>query len=603
MTFYKLFGLFLVTLCLVYGVSTPKPRNTQFNYQKLKELPAMLDGRVQPLGTVARNALLGISGSAYPKMAGRTYSPIEWLAELFFMPEEAESRSIIPIHHGELKTILGLDVQKTRFSLLELRHVFLPLEQQYEEATKVEVELRDTYQKAVVALYRSVLHHIRLGYSVWIYDQESILGEWGRYEAFVSSATSSPDLLELFQARYREMETRAVVQIIPEGEAFATVGAAQLSSLQSGQPNEQVELYLRMADRYRDGDALGFNSALDLLYKKLSLRPERTKIYLETLLSDSRLLDRAIVAYLICIGCVLLASIGRKQLLTFIATYSYLLGLTLHTVLILTRMYIQGRPPVTNLYSSAIFVGWGCVFFAYLLERASRSRLGLICGGLAGALTLLVADALAVNGETLELMQPVLDSNFWLATHVTTITLGYSATILAGCIGVLYIIASTFVRMKPEDVDALFTHAYRVTLFALALSFVGTVLGGIWADQSWGRFWGWDPKENGALLVVLWNAGLLHSVIGRLCSSSQFLVYVTIGNIVTALSWFGVNMLGIGLHSYGFTEKTFTWLIIFCGSQLALTIWGGFICRKQDRSTPLCSNHTTASRVGGQVDG
>jgi ABC-type transport system involved in cytochrome c biogenesis permease subunit len=124
---------------------------------------------------------------------------------------------------------------------------------------------------------------------------------------------------------------------------------------------------------------------------------------------------------------------------------------------------------------------------------------------------------------------------------------------------------------------------YAIVCFATLFSFVGTVLGGIWADQSWGRFWGWDPKENGALLIVLWNALVLHARWGGLVKERGLMNLVIGGNIVTAWSWFGVNMLGIGLHSYGFMGAAFYWLIAFVLSQVAL-ICIGLLPRKWWRS-------------------
>ncbi|HMX44063.1 MAG TPA: cytochrome c biogenesis protein CcsA, partial [Elusimicrobiota bacterium] len=113
-----------------------------------------------------------------------------------------------------------------------------------------------------------------------------------------------------------------------------------------------------------------------------------------------------------------------------------------------------------------------------------------------------------------------------------------------------------------------------IVCFSAFFSFVGTVLGGIWADQSWGRFWGWDPKENGALLIVLWNALILHLRWGGFIRQRGLMVAAVFGNIVTALSWFGVNMLGIGLHSYGFMDKAFPWLAAFVGTQILLMVLG-----------------------------
>ena len=116
---------------------------------------------------------------------------------------------------------------------------------------------------------------------------------------------------------------------------------------------------------------------------------------------------------------------------------------------------------------------------------------------------------------------------------------------------------------------------YGVIAFALLFSFVGTVLGGIWADQSWGRFWGWDPKENGALLIVIWNAIILHARWGKLVKTRGIMQMAVLGNCVTAFSWFGVNMMGVGLHSYGFMDKAMAWLIGFCVLQVAIAALAG----------------------------
>jgi len=124
--------------------------------------------------------------------------------------------------------------------------------------------------------------------------------------------------------------------------------------------------------------------------------------------------------------------------------------------------------------------------------------------------------------------------------------------------------------LDPATAQSLLRMTYGAVCFATLFSLVGTVLGGIWADQSWGRFWGWDPKENGALIIVLWNALILHLRWGGLVRDRGIVNCAIFGNIITAWSWFGVNMLGIGLHSYGFTEAGFKWLVIFAGSQLLI---------------------------------
>ncbi|MCV6623778.1 MAG: cytochrome c biogenesis protein CcsA, partial [Cellvibrionaceae bacterium] len=157
----------------------------------------------------------------------------------------------------------------------------------------------------------------------------------------------------------------------------------------------------------------------------------------------------------------------------------------------------------------------------------------------------------------------VLDTKFWLATHVITITLGYTATFLAGGIAVIWILGRLIGKLgQKADLD--FSRAiYGLLCYALLLSFVGTVLGGLWADDSWGRFWGWDPKENGALMIVIWCAIVLHARLGGMISFRGLAATAVIGNIITCFSWFGVNLLGVGLHSYGFTDSGFKWVVIF----------------------------------------
>src|SRR5438046_3758144 len=151
------------------------------------------------------------------------------------------------------------------------------------------------------------------------------------------------------------------------------------------------------------------------------------------------------------------------------------------------------------------------------------------------------------------MLQAVLHTNIWLATHVVAITTGYSAMFLAGMLAIIYVVRGVFTRsLKKPTADSLAGMTYGVVCFATMLSFVGTVLGGIWADQSWGRFWGWDPKENGAVLIVIWNALILHARWGGLVKDRGIAVLAVAGNMVTAWSWFGTNQLRVGLHAYGF---------------------------------------------------
>jgi cytochrome c-type biogenesis protein CcsB len=238
--------------------------------------------------------------------------------------------------------------------------------------------------------------------------------------------------------------------------------------------------------------------------------------------------------------------------------------LVIHTIALASRIYISGRPPVVNLYSSAVFIGWACVLGALLLERIYPLGVSNLAAAMIGLMTISIARSLDTS-DTMHVLQAVLDTQFWLSTHVITVTLGYAATFLAGFFGIIALTHRIVTKFdayqsnkRPQQLSAvqqvLYRMTYGVVCFGLFFSFVGTVLGGLWGDDSWGRFWGWDPKENGALIIVLWNALVLHARWDRMVDARGFAALAVVGNIVTSWSWFGVNQLGIGLHSYGFTS-------------------------------------------------
>ena len=197
---------------------------------------------------------------------------------------------------------------------------------------------------------------------------------------------------------------------------------------------------------------------------------------------------------------------------------------------------------------------------------------GLTVSALSGASLLLLAPYFA-GAESLELLVAVLNTNFWLATHVLTITTGYGCCLAASIGAHLWLINRTSGRgADPGADDPAGRALIGISLVACLFIIFGTILGGIWADQSWGRFWGWDPKENGALLIALWLIFLLHGRIAASIGAVGFAVGLVLLNVVVALAWFGVNLLGIGLHSYGFTDRAALGLALFCGAELLFAL-------------------------------
>ena len=392
------------------------------------------------------------------------------------------------------------------------------------------------------------------------------------------------DVATLIQ-RYERVSEMAYILAVPptalaEGakptsnkSEWRSMGDSLLHSAGSGELHPIARGYALVSDAYREGNHSLFNENVDRMTRwfaqEQSNAAQRTSF--EFLFNRLQPFSQSMALYVLAFLLACFSWLGWSRALSRSAFYLLLLALAIHTFGLVSRMYLQERPPVTNLYSSAIFIGWGAVIVALILERIFRDGIGAACAGAIGFITLIIAHHLAGSGDTLEMLQAVLDTNIWLATHVVAITTGYSAMFLAGMLAIIYIIRGVFTRsLDKATAGSLARMTYGVVCFATLFSFVGTVLGGIWADQSWGRFWGWDPKENGAVLIVLWCALILHARWGGYIRQRGLMIMAIFGNIVTSFSWFGVNMLGVGLHSYGFMQKAFPWLVGFIVSQLAL---------------------------------
>jgi ABC-type transport system involved in cytochrome c biogenesis permease subunit len=151
------------------------------------------------------------------------------------------------------------------------------------------------------------------------------------------------------------------------------------------------------------------------------------------------------------------------------------------------------------------------------------------------------------------MLAPVLNSNFWLTTHIMTISMGYAGCVAAGALGHVYLIQRAVFKRTSTATAQLAASVYDCIAFGLTFTTIGTVLGGLWADQAWGRFWGWDPKENGALLIIIWCAAVLHARSGKMIKDTGTAYGAIIAFLLVMLAWVGVNLLGVGLHAYGFT--------------------------------------------------
>ncbi len=570
------------------------PKNTSENVDlaKFGKIPVLVGGRVKPLDTVARNSLLIIHGKQTVRLAnGQQLNAMQWLTDTLLNARVADQYPEFTIQNAEVLGLFGWEQSNQKyFSFAEVSPFLKQIDEQGEQSEKLESVQRSAYQNAVLNLRNSLVLYQRLKNSAQPENAQDFAGELEAFEGSVPGAAKAArqretgqnfdkpklgNVAELIQ-RYEKLSEMAYIlavpPVAPNGE-WRSVGDSLLRSVGTGEIHPIVKDYALIGDAYRAGNHTLFNQNVDLLASWIAKeQPSATKrTAFEFLFNHIDPFTHSMVLYVLAFLLACGSWLGWNRMLNRSAFYLLLLALAVHTFGLVSRMYLQERPPVTNLYSSAIFIGWGAVIVSLILERIFRDGIGAACAGAIGFITLIIAHHLAGSGDTLEMLQAVLDTNIWLATHVVAITTGYSAMFLAGMLAIIYIIRGVFTRsLKKETADSLARMTYGVVCFATLFSFVGTVLGGIWADQSWGRFWGWDPKENGAVLIVLWCAIILHARWGGFIRQRGLIIMALFGNVVTSFSWFGVNMLGVGLHSYGFMQKAFPWLVGFMLSQLAL---------------------------------
>ena len=570
----------------------PQTAKADVNLTRFGKIPVLVGGRVKPLDTVARNSLLIIHGKQELRLeGGRQLTAMQWLTDVLFNAPLADQYPVFVVQNADVLGLFGWEQSDRKyFSFAEFSPFLKQIDEQGEQSEKLESVQRSAYQNAILNLRNGLVLYQRLKNSIQPEGVENFASELEAFENSVPAAGHAAsqqaagkdfdkakldDVAGAIQ-RYEKLSELAYILAVPpiEGEReWHSIGDSLLHSVGSNEIHPIVTEYAMIGDAYRVGDHARFNQNTDLLANWFAKeQPNAAKrASFEFLFNRLQPFSQSMALYVLAFLLACFSWLGWNRALSRTAFYLLLLALAIHTFGLVSRMYLQERPPVTNLYSSAIFIGWGAVIVALILEGIFRDGIGAACAGAIGFITLIIAHHLAGSGDTLEMLQAVLDTNIWLATHVVAITTGYSAMFLAGMLAIIYILRGVFTpSLKKQTADSLSRMTYGVVCFATLFSFVGTVLGGIWADQSWGRFWGWDPKENGAVLIVLWCAIILHARWGGFIRQRGLMIMAIFGNIVTSFSWFGVNMLGVGLHSYGFMQKAFPWLVGFMVSQLAL---------------------------------
>jgi ABC-type transport system involved in cytochrome c biogenesis permease subunit len=548
----------------------------------------------------------------------KRYPAIRWLMDVIARPVVAERHKVFRIDNLEVLDMLELTRRKSHcYSVQEIRGGIVEFERQVDVARKTDSEKMSTFQKKVLELDRRIRSYTQIGAAF----QPPRLPPLPTPEEFENDRATATAKITAFRQAYfgfvegidsihpplavpKEKGSTLAGQPAEEDDdkwqPYAKAWATALINVRllGEDPPPSLDHLNKIIVAYGDRNANTFNKEVQRYKRHLrrngpsELKSEHAKNSLTLVgLLNTNFVEKRFGTfygfeayfnyvspfffcwwpYLFAFILTAMSWLVWQKPLNRSAFWLIVFTLVIHTLALGARMYISGRPPITNLYSSAIFIGWGAVIFGLVLELLYRNGVGNIVAATIGFATMVIAHNLAGDGDTFAVLIAVLDTQFWLATHVVCITLGYAATFVAGAIAVFYVLAGALTRLiDARTRKDLVRMIYGIICFAMFFSFVGTVLGGLWADDSWGRFWGWDPKENGALLIVIWNALVLHARWGGLVKERGLAVLALGGNIVTAWSWFGVNELGVGLHSYGFTEGVLPALGVFWVSQLVI---------------------------------
>lgn len=604
---------FLLPLLFLLSFWAAPVQAQDVKYDSFARLPVQHQGRVKPLDSFARQHLSTFAGrDSLPGMGADA-----WLAETLFDPAQALQRPLFRIFHPHL---LGLpEREQRRYSYAEL----LPALQAKQEVigrlvdedpknwTEDQAELMRLQESALIygQMLRSFSFILPLNISVpealakdWKIDPEKpfTLQDTRKFlpdlekkiTALVrkkgedpASYTEAEKDLAYFGFQVRTLEQfgggNVLLRLIPgawdEGGAWYSPWALGDSGQSSAKGEAYLSLWRDMAQAYVKGDGAGWDKAVDEALAQSATFSNPVRLRTENIYNAVHPFTLALALYLAAFLFYVLRQTGARFIPERTALCFLAAGACVHFAGIAARVFILSRPPVGTLYESVIFVACACVIACVFLEIRRRDALGLVAGALSGILLLFVAQGFAED-DTLKMLVAVLNTNFWLATHVLCITLGYAWCILVSILAHIWL-AGHALNKKTEN---LLMPIKILTIVALLFTALGTMLGGIWADQSWGRFWGWDPKENGALLIVLWILWVLHGQYSGHLTRRRGMMAVAALSPIVAIAWFGVNLLNVGLHSYGFITGVAAALGAFVAAEILLIGGMGYFAAKKD---------------------
>jgi ABC-type transport system involved in cytochrome c biogenesis permease subunit len=580
------------------------------NASEFKRILIADQGRIKPLDSFSKTLLLKISGN--------TKNHNHWLKEALFEPEKANQREIFRLQNPDLKEALNLETKKKLFSFNEIEKTSSDLFKICSQIANKKEEELNAFDRQALNLRQNFYSYINVTNAfLYNFDNQNFtisaevrdsLGldstENSLYKILQKSARLS-DLIEKINtnSNLTSSEKELIdlsLKVYSWVENFKNFDDTFISETKFNiiplnknewltpwqvifKPNKETNAMLWFLSDVQNSyqDKQNFNSKLKAFNNKVLEDIGYKKLYVESeiLYNAINPFKYAMIFYLLGFLLIALSYYQKPQWLFKSAVLTTSLGFLLNMLGLILRIIIMQRAPVSNLYETFIFIAWSIALLGLAIFLFEKTKVGIILSSLTGFALLLISFKFAAEGDTMQSLIAVLNSNFWLSTHVIAITLGYAGVFAAGVLGHVFIIQKL---TKQEESALKKTKSYLLGIlgFGLTMSMLGTLLGGIWADQSWGRFWGWDPKENGALLIVLWSALIFHARLSGFIKDIGLAQASIFGSFVVMLSWLGVNLLGVGLHSYGFTSGLFYALLAYGLFEIIFIATTSFLVRK-----------------------
>lgn len=533
----------------------------------LKALPVQDAGRIKPFDTFARESLNMIygrevyqavrNGPGGSEKIGEKKGATEIVMTWMLQPEAWQGVPLFELSYGELKSALKLPKEEKYFSYEKLMNNDNIANVMQELASRREAkEKLNPYYQAVQRLETQLItfREIAAGRMLRLLPTAPAPAAW----------LSLAELQGDFQAAFIDI-TKNFISVLAATTDSSSAGGEKAVAASQALSNS-VQAFEEKA-----------RAAQPDLY------PALDKVKLEVHYNNMHPFKWAWIIYLLsALTCLVAWAFEKKQI--YPAAWAFIvIGFLFHIYGFVLRVYLTERPPVSNMYETVVWVGFGTVLFAMIIEAVYRWRFILLAGAMVGAFCLALADmAPAVLDGSLQPLEPVLRNNFWLMVHVLTITISYAAFFLAFAMGNMAMIYYFKSEQKYRDqLKAMTLAIYRAVQVGVSLLAPGIILGGVWADYSWGRFWGWDPKETWALIVLLGYMAVLHGrLVGMVKDFGMAAAAVIAFNLVI-MAWYGVNfVLGAGLHSYGFGAGGVEYVATFCAINLLLVI---FVSTKRQR--------------------